>query len=258
MSHGHSDEQQAAAAGTSAGTTAAEHGAGTTAPEAGSEDTWAVLHLFCHVTPALDPAAFELALKRYEGAGNQVVTASLLGHKADLAVLALGPGSEELRRLQTELRLAGCVPSWSFLSRTEVSEYAAGVPEAMREARLHPRLPPEGLTAFCFYPMSKRRVADANWYRLDYEERLRLMYEHGSSGRRFRGRVLQLVTGSTGLDDWEWGVTLFGRGHDDLKACVYSMRFDEASARFAEFGPFVAGDVATPSDVLARLGVSHP
>jgi peroxiredoxin len=222
------------------------------APEAG----WAVLHLFCRVAPALDAAGVELALKRCEASGHQVVTASLLGHKADLAVLALGPSAEQLRQLQTELRLAGCEAAWSYVSRTELSEYTAGVPEAMREARLHPRLPPEGMRAFCFYPMSKRRVPGDNWYALPYEERLRLMYEHGVSGRRFRGRVVQLVTGSTGLDDWEWGVTLFARSADDLKECVYSMRFDEASARYAEFGPFVTGEVAGASAVLAALGAT--
>jgi chlorite dismutase len=226
-------------------------------PEQSAPDTWAVLHLFCTVGPELDPAGVELALKRCEASGHQVVTAALLGHKADLGVLALGPSVGQLRALQTELRLAGLAPSWSYVSRTEVSEYAAGVPEAMKQARLHPKLPPEGLTAFCFYPMSKRRLADDNWYRLGYDERLHLMHEHGASGRRFRGNVLQLVTGSTGLDDWEWGVTLFARSPDHLKECVYSMRFDEASARYAEFGPFVTGEVGPAAEVLARLGTAR-
>ncbi|HTW99857.1 MAG TPA: chlorite dismutase family protein, partial [Acidimicrobiales bacterium] len=209
------------------------------AHEQGSEQAavagpgWAVLHLFCRVQHGFDPAGVEMAVKRCQASGHQVVTASLLGHKADLALLGLGPSGEQLRILQSELRLAGCVPEWSFVSRTEVSEYAAGVPAELREARLHPKLPPEGLPAFCFYPMSKRRLAGDNWYRLSHEERLGLMHEHGGSGRRFRGRVLQLVTGATGLDDWEWGVTLFGRTHEDLKECVYTMRFDEVSARFA-------------------------
>ncbi len=223
-------------------------------PEAG----WGVLHLFCRVGDGTIRDGVELALKRCEGAGNQIVTVSLLGHKADLAVLALGPAGAELRLLQTDLRLAGCEIAWSFVSRTELSEYAAGVPAQMREARLHPTLPPEGLTAFCFYPMSKRRLAEDNWYRLSYDERLRLMYEHGASGRRFRGRVLQLVTGATGLDDWEWGVTLFARTPDDLKDCVYSMRYDEASARYAEFGPFVTGTVGSPTTVLEAIGAGSP
>ena len=106
-----------------------------------------------------------------------------------------------------------------------------------------PSCPPTGKPAFCFYPMSKRRAADDNWYALDFERRKELMLGHGAVGRTFPGRVLQLITGSTGLDDWEWGVTLFGRTPDDLKDCVYQMRFDEASARYAEFGPFYAGMV---------------
>jgi chlorite dismutase len=81
------------------------------------------------------------------------------------------------------------------------------------------------------------------------------MMGHGATGRTFARRVLQLVTGSTGLDDYEWGVTLFGVHPDDLKACVYQMRYDEASARFAEFGPFVTGAVGTLDEVLASVGV---
>lgn len=238
-----------------------EHGAGPSAH--GSEGTpeepgWRVLHLFFRVGPGLDAPAAELAVKTCEAAGHQVVTAACLGHKADLAVLALGPSDAVLRRLQTDLVRAGADLLWSFVSLTEVSEYAKGVPAEMRRARLRPVLPPAGLEAFCFYPMSKRRgvgETDANWYRLDYDERLRLMYEHGASGRTFRGRVLQLVTGATGLDDWEWGVTLFGRDLEDLKTCVHSMRFDEASARYAEFGAFVVGTVGPLADLLERLGV---
>ena len=80
-----------------------------------------------------------------------------------------------------------------------------------------------------------------------------MMSEHGESGMKFSGKVTQLVTGALGLDDWEWGVTLFGVHPDDLKECVYTMRFDEGSARFAEFGPFLTGIVAPVEDVLAQL-----
>jgi len=97
----------------------------------------------------------------------------------------------------------------SYVSVTEISEYAQGMPEKMINDRLFPVLPPEGMKAFCFYPMSKRRGEKDNWYKLPYEEREELMRQHGKSGRDFKGRVLQVVTGSTGLDDWEWGVTLF-------------------------------------------------
>jgi chlorite dismutase len=142
------------------------------------------------------------------------------------------------------------------VSLTEVSEYAAGVPEEMRQARLYPQLPPDGKAAFCFYPMSKRRGAGEgeNWYRLSFDARKELMVGHGKVGRTFHGRVLQVITGSTGLDDYEWGVTLFGVHPDDLKDCVYEMRFDEASARYAEFGPFYTGMVGTVDEVLTALG----
>ncbi len=226
------------------------------ATEPGEHETltgWRVLHLFCRLAADADPAAVELAVKEAQDDDHQVVTAALLGHKADLAVMALGPSAAHLRRLQSALRRAGCTPVWSYVSLTEVSEYARGVPAAMREARLHPLLPPADMPAFCFYPMSKRRQGEDNWYRLGYDDRLSLMYGHGHTGRSFHGRVLQLVTGSTGLDDFEWGVTLFGRSLDDIKQCVYTMRFDEASSRYAEFGPFVVGTVGSVSEVLAAL-----
>jgi chlorite dismutase len=144
------------------------------------------------------------------------------------------------------------------VSLTEVSEYAAGVPEEMKQKRLYPTLPPEGKAAFCFYPMSKRRgdVAGSNWYSMPFEERKEMMFGHGAAARAFAGRILQLITGSTGIDEWEWGVTLFGVHPDDLKECVYTMRFDEGSARFAEFGPFVTGMVAPVETVMSEL-VQH-
>ncbi|MGH9122866.1 MAG: chlorite dismutase family protein, partial [Acidimicrobiales bacterium] len=134
-----------------------------------------------------------------------------------------------------------------------VSEYARGMPIEMIDSRLHPKLPPEGKRAFCFYPMSKLRGEQENWYRLDFEERKRMMMAHGKSGRRFHGRILQLITASTGVDDYEWGVSLFGMHPDDLKDAVHAMRFDEASARFAVFGPFYAGVVGDIDQVIGQL-----
>jgi peroxiredoxin len=222
---------------------------------------WNVLHLFCKAS-ANRPVAGRAVLDAVDVARKaelQVVTASILGHKADFCVLALGPDLRELRRLQTGLQQAGIDVVDSYVSLTEISEYAAGVPEAMKQARLYPSLPPAGKPAFCFYPMSKRRSPGAeNWYSLPYEARLELMYGHGSVGREFRGRVLQLVTGSTGVDDFEWGVTLFGTHPDDLKDCVYTMRFDQASALYGEFGRFYSGYVAEPEEVLAEAGVGLP
>ncbi len=215
---------------------------------------WAVLHLFCRLSGDFDAEALRKATISAEGDGYQVVPVALLGHKADLGLMALGPDIWRLRRFQTEVAGSGALPSQSYVSLTEVSEYAAGVPEELRAARLFPQLPPEGKAAFCFYPMSKRRGETSNWYALEFDARKELMLGHGKVGRTFHGRVLQVITGSTGLDDFEWGVTLFGTHPDDLKECVYEMRFDEASARYAEFGPFYTGMVGTLDDVLGALG----
>jgi peroxiredoxin len=183
-----------------------------------------------------------------------VVTFAVLGHKAEVGIMALGPDLWRLQRLQADLTSAGLEPLASYVSLTEVSEYARGMPAERLEPRLHPRLPPERSKVVCFYPMSKRRDATGNWYSLPYEERLRLMEGHGRVGRRYRGQVVQLVTGSTGLDDWEWGVTLFAEEPGALKACVHEMRFDEASAVYADFGPFFLGLLGSVDDVLDGLG----
>ena len=214
---------------------------------------WGVLHLFLKVTPSLDREAVIAAVKNFHEGDHQAVAFSVLGHKADIGVMAIGPDWVRLRRLQAALQSAGLEVASSYVSLTEVSEYTAGMPEEHLRNRLYPKLPPDGKRAICFYPMSKRRAHQDNWYSLDFEERKRLMIDHGKSGRRFAGRVVQLVTGSTGLDDYEWGVTLFGVHPDDLKDTVYTMRFDEASARYAEFGPFFAGVIDPIEEVVSLL-----
>jgi chlorite dismutase len=215
-----------------------------------------VVHLFCTPSPLADREEVLAAVKRAEGEGDQVVPVAMLGHKADVCFMVLSDDLWRLRRFQTDIQQAGLDVVDSYVSLTEISEYAQGVPDEMKQARLHPKLPPEGKQAFCFYPMTKRREADQNWFTLPYDERKELMYEHGASGRKFAGRVLQVITGSTGVDDWEWGVTLFAVNPDDLKEVVYTMRFDQASARYAEFGTFYTGMVASVDEVLDRIGLS--
>ena len=182
-----------------------------------------------------------------------MVTAALLGHKADAAFMALDADLWNLRDFQSDLEAAGLVTASSYLSLTEISEYAAGMPEEHLRARLYPKLPPPDKPIWCFYPMSKRRGEQHNWFALPFEERRELMYEHGASGRKFAGRVLQVVTGSTGIDDFEWGVTLFCARPEDLKEVVYTLRFDRASALYAEFGPFYVGLLASVEDILERV-----
>jgi hydrogen peroxide-dependent heme synthase len=216
----------------------------------------AVLHLFCRPTGVADPQAVASAVKAAEADEMQVVPVALLGHKAEVGFMVLGRDWWRLRRFQTEVEAAGLIVVDSYVSLTEVSEYAQGMPDHMKEPRLHPQLPPEGKTAWCFYPMSKRRLPEQNWFTLPYDERKELMFEHGASGRTFAGRVLQVVTGSTGLDDYEWGVTLFAVHPTDLKDVVYTMRYDRASALYAEFGTFYTGMVGGLGEVLNAAGVT--
>jgi peroxiredoxin len=212
-----------------------------------------VVHLFCRPAPLVDGEAVGAAVKAAEADGVQVVPVAILGHKADLAFMALGADWRRLRAFQTALQGAGLEVVDSYVSLTELSEYAQSVPDEMKQARLYPQLPPEGKPAWCFYPMSKRREHDQNWFTLPFEERKDLMYEHGTSGRRFAGRLTQLITGSAGVDDYEWGVTLFAQHPDDLKEVVYTMRFDRASAVYAEFGPFYAGYVVSVDELIASV-----
>ena len=211
------------------------------------------------------------------------------GHKADFVVVAMDPAplvvDDVHQRLLAGPLGAALVPTYSFVGLTEVSEYVPTVEQyarrlveegevvdspaykakvqgyasredAMRRARIEPDLPP--WPNACFYPMNKKREVGENWFSLPFEERSRLMAEHGRTGMSFGGRVTQLITVSVGLDDWEWGVTLWARRPDFLKEIVYTMRFDEASARYAEFGPFYTGYVATAAEILAHCRISGP
>jgi chlorite dismutase len=211
------------------------------------------LHLFGHPAAEFDGQAVIGAVKTAQGRGVQVVSVSMLGHKADVAFMAVASDMRELRTFQTAVQTAGVFITDSYVSITELSEYAANVPEEMKTARLYPQLPPAGKNAWCFYPMSKRRDPENNWFTLPFEKRSELMAEHGKSGRAFAGRVIQLVTASAGFDDFEWGVTLFAVNPDDLKDVVYTMRFDEASAVYAEFGAFYVGMVTPVEELVATL-----
>lgn len=227
------------------------HSEGPVAPAEGL----GVIHLFCKPTTSFDSSVAIAAIEKAVAIDVQVVTVSMLGHKADVAIMAMHPDWWTLRSFQSAITASGLDIVDSYVSLTEISEYAAGVPEEMRNMRLYPDLEHvhEDKPAWCFYPMSKKREAHANWFTLPFEQRKELMYEHGASGRKFKGRILQVITGSTGVDDWEWGVTLFGQHPDDLKEVVYTMRFDEASSVYAEFGTFYTGIAATPAEVFSAL-----
>ena len=207
---------------------------------------------------------------------------SMLGHKAELLFVHFRNSFADLK--QAELALAGLRLSdyldvtTSYLSVIELGlyestakvykalqdrglephspEWDAGIQENMarqREAmrpRLFPEIPPHRYV--CFYPMDRRRGEDKNWYKVPFEERARQMGEHGMIGRRYAGEVKQIISGSIGLDDWEWGVTLWSEDPVSFKRLIYEMRFDEVSAVYALFGTFYVG-LRCPATQLGKF-----
>jgi len=215
-------------------------------------------------------------------AAGQSAAFSLLGHKGDLMLAHFRASFDELNRAElrmSRLKLADYLEATtSYLSVVELGlyessaktyatlaakgiephtpEWNAGVEEVLarqREAmrpRLHPEMPPHRY--LCFYPMDRKRGEDKNWYRLPMAERQRQMHEHGVIGRRYAGEVKQIITGSIGFDDWEWGVDLFADDPLVFKRLIYEMRFDEVSAVYALFGTFYVG-LRCPANRLSHL-----
>ena len=192
---------------------------------------------------------------------------AMVGHKADLLVVHLRPTLDALstaeRQFDRTALGAFTEQSTSYVSVTEVSGYVSDayfaedeeeVDTGLKryiEGKLEPDIPDDQYVSF--YPMSRKRGEQDNWYDLPFERRREMMQEHGEHGREFGGRVKQIVASSVGFDDWEWGVTLFSEDPTDLKDIVYEMRYDEASARYSEFGPFYVGRRFPPSDLSAFL-----
>lgn len=208
------------------------------------------------------------------------------GHKADFGVILFDADPLKVDAVHQAV-LAGPLgpaiePVYSFVSITEISEYVPSVQQyadrliaggedldspafaakvaayekrlpMMNQHRLFPELPT--WPAMCFYPMNKSRVVGANWYTTAFTARNAMMAEHAQSGMAFAGRVTQVVTASVGLDDWEWGVTLWARNPQYLKEIVYKMRFDEASAKYGEFGQFFVGYLADPATILKHCRI---
>ncbi len=217
----------------------------------------------------------------------QLLTFSMVTPKADIGFMLLTKDLHVANRLEKKLSLSLgpdiLLPTFSYYSLTERSEYTTsseefrqslvtekGLQEGSEEFeqalsdfeeriakyaqnRLYPVLPDWPVA--CFYPMSKRRTPQQNWYALDFAERKKLMAGHAKVGRTYAGRILQLITGSTGLDDMEWMVTLFANNPEDIKSIIYEMRFDPVSAHYAEFGEFYIGLQLPPGDIFARLAL---
>lgn len=215
----------------------------------------------------------------------RLATYANIGGKADLVCMITAAELDQAGQMHRDLE--NCFPPgaltsvYSYLSVTELPEYVT-TEEDMKQTlvlqekldsasdafskrlaemrsrqaeyehyRLYPELPDWEIMAF--YPMSKRRTGSDNWYLLDFATRKKLMSGHARVGRKFAGRISQLITGSAGLDDWEWGVTLMAHQADALKDIVYEMRFDEVSARYGDFGPFFVNLRLSPADFWQHL-----
>ncbi|MFC6786546.1 heme-binding protein [Halobaculum halobium] len=192
---------------------------------------------------------------------------SVLGHKADLMIVHFRPTLDALsaaeRRFESTALAEFTEQSTSYVSVTEVSDYVSDsyfddgeeeTDEGIRryiEGKLKPEFPDDEYVSF--YPMSRKREAEQNWYTLGYDERADLLSAHGEIGREYAGKIKQVIASSVGFDDYEWGVTLFGGDPADIKDIVYEMRFDEASAKYGEFGPFYVGRRFPPTDLGAYL-----
>jgi len=230
----------------------------------------------------LAEASRALAAMETPGDGRQSALYSVLGHKGDVMLVHFRRSFEELNRAQLEIgRLAigdYLEPATSYLSMIELGLYestskvygglaARGVEpnseewkreieatlERQRQA-MAPRLWPEIPAAkyLCFYPMDRRRGETKNWYQETMPDRQRMMHEHGMIGRRYAGEVRQIITGSIGFDDWEWGVDLFAEDPLVFKKLIYEMRFDEVSAVYALFGTFYIG-LRIPAAEIASI-----
>ena len=187
-------------------------------------------------------------------------TSIVSGHKADFGLMVMDPDPLVIDRIHQQLAAGPLGPvlktGYSFVSVTEISEY---VPSLEQYGE---RLVAEGEDAAsewpvtCFYPMNKKRKVGENWFSLPFTERNALMAEHAQTGMTFAGKASQLITVGVGLEDWEWGVTLWARNPMYLKDIVYRMRFDEASARYAEFGPFFTSYICSAAEMLRHCGIS--
>lgn len=186
---------------------------------------------------------------------------TIVGQKADFMIMLLRPTIDELNQLENafnKTRFAEyTIPASSYVSVVELSNYMAADKDPNTDpeiqARLKPILPKWQYVSF--YPMDKRREGADNWYMLPMDERRSLMRSHGMIGRQYAGKVRQIISGSVGFDDWEWGVTLFAHDVLEFKKLVYEMRFDEVSARYGEFGSFFVGTLLDQEKVKSFLHV---
>lgn len=232
--------------------------------------------------PEIVEQASAVLAKMEQNSSGQSAIYSLLGHKGDLMLVHFRRSFDDLNRAELQVAQLGLSdyfePATSYLSVIELGLYestikayrdlsergvephseewkkAIGETLARQKEAMHPRLFPDmpQHRYICFYPMDRRRGEEKNWYTLPIEERARQMNEHGMVGRRYAGEVKQIITGSIGFDDWEWGVDLWAEEPLVFKKLIYEMRFDEVSAVYALFGQFYVG-MRCPAAELGKL-----
>ncbi|SDT20690.1 chlorite dismutase [Paenibacillaceae bacterium GAS479] len=187
---------------------------------------------------------------------------SIVGQKADFVIMHLRETLEELNELETSFNKSPLADytkaAYSYVSIVELSNYMSkpGEDPLMNPdiiARLKPTLPKA--RHICFYPMNKRRDGGDNWYMLSMDDRRTMMRSHGMIGRQYAGKVKQIISGSVGFDNWEWGVTLFAEDALQFKKLIYEMRFDEVSARYGDFGDFYVGNLLDARKLEQLLSV---
>ncbi|MBR2563861.1 MAG: heme-dependent peroxidase [Paenibacillus sp.] len=195
-----------------------------------------------------------------ENSQGSTVVYTVVGQKADFVMMHLRETLEDLKAVENAFNKTTfakyTTKAYSYVSVVELSNYLGKEGEDPMQnpeiiARLKPVLPQRQY--ICFYPMNKKRELTDNWYMLSMDERRTMMRSHGMIGRSYAGKVKQIITGSVGLDDWEWGVTLFADDALQFKKLVYEMRFDEVSARYGEFGSFYVGSLLNESSLEEML-----
>ncbi|GLO67709.1 heme-dependent peroxidase [Oceanobacillus kimchii] len=187
----------------------------------------------------------------------------VVGNKADFMFIFLRESFEELEQIKTEINKTKLgdflIPGYSYVSIIEMTMHDPMKAGEDRELspyvkdRLKPIMPK--WEHACFYPMARRRDPGANWFEIEKEERTKLLYEHGMTGRKYAGKVKEIITGSIGLDEWEWGVTLFAHDPLQFKKIVYEMRFDEVTTKYAEFGDFIVGNFLEKEELSIQLSI---
>lgn len=231
-------------------------------------DGWYVLHDLRKVDwqkwHAASEAEREAALEEWQQIASDWQSAEgshglyeVIGHKGDWMFLILRPTLDELlaaeKQLDCSLFAQYLVQTTSYFSIVELAKYRPNLDENHPEVqeRLYPDVP--DWPYISFYPMSRRRSAEENWYTLEHKDRSKLLYEHSLTGRKYAGKVKQMISGSIGLDLYEWGVTLFAHDALDLKKIVYEMRFDEVTARYGEFADFYIGKYVPIDRLIAVM-----